>query len=343
VSPYLDSDPICIEAERLRTPFPLYCSLRWNRRKFVRKLSFPRLAGGKPARSGCGYNRHEILPMKLSTQVSPRRIESRQNARVKELRAALQRGMRIRHGQIAIEGEHLVREAVRSGLKVRTLFLTRATEDLWRDRAWEDAEVLLLSEDVFSSAASTEHPQGIAALIDPPQWRLEHMLRGVPLLVIAAALQDPGNLGALIRSAEAFGASGMILLPGTVSLWNAKTLRASSGSAFRLPILAMQASEAFSALRGSGVRLAAAVAREGSTQPDFAGPVALLVGNEGAGVPEAWLAEADARVTIPCPGPVESLNAAVAGSVLLYEAARQRQARSSGSHARQLRHSKIEV
>lgn len=281
--------------------------------------------------------------MKISAQLSPRRIESRQNARVKELRAGLQRGMRTRLGQIAIEGEHLVREAVRSGLKVQTLFLSRANEELLRDYPCGDAEVLLLSEEVFSSAASTEHPQGIAALIDPPEWRLDQMLHGVPLLIIAAALQDPGNLGTLIRSAEAFGASGMILLPGTVSLWNAKTLRASSGSAFRLPTVTLQASDAFSALRGSGVRLLAMVAREGSTQMDLTGPLALMVGNEGAGLPEAWLAETDSRVTIRCPGPVESLNAAVAGSVLLYEAARQRQARPSGSHARQLRHSKVEA
>ena len=116
----------------------------------------------------------------------------------------------------------------------------------------------------------------------------------------------------------------MILLPGTVSLWNAKTLRASSGSAFRLPVVAMAADDAFAALRAHGVKVLAAVARDGSGEPDLRGPLALLLGNEGAGLPDAWIARADARVSIPCQGAVESLNAAVAGSVLLYDAMRQR-------------------
>jgi TrmH family RNA methyltransferase len=144
------------------------------------------------------------------------------------------------------------------------------------------------------------------------------------LVVIAAGLQDPGNLGTLVRSAEAFGATGMILFPGTVSLWNAKTLRASSGSAFRLPVVGLTADDAFSALREHGVQILAAVARDGDSEADWGGPSALLIGNEGSGLPEAWIAQADGRVTIPFTGAVESLNAAIAGSVLLYDAMRQR-------------------
>jgi RNA methyltransferase, TrmH family len=109
-----------------------------------------------------------------------------------------------------------------------------------------------------------------------------------------------------------------------VSLWPAKALRASSGSAFRLPAMALTADDAFAALHARGVRLFAAVPRDGAGEVDLRGPSALLVGNEGAGLPPEWIARADGRVTIPCPGAVESLNAAVAGSVLLYEAARQR-------------------
>jgi TrmH family RNA methyltransferase len=182
----------------------------------------------------------------------------------------------------------------------------------------------MVTEEVFQSATLTEHPQGIAALVEAPQFTVEAMLNGIPLVVIAAGLQDPGNLGTLVRSAEAFGATGMILLPGTVSLWNAKTLRASSGSAFRLPVVTLTAEDAFATLRGHGVRIFAAVARDGDSEADLRGPTALLVGNEGSGLPGAWITQADARVTIPLPGAVESLNAAIAGSVLLYEAMRQR-------------------
>jgi RNA methyltransferase, TrmH family len=266
--------------------------------------------------------------MKSLAESSPRRVESRQNARVKELRAGLSRGMRTAHNRIAIEGLHLVQEAVKSGLNLDTVFLQEGNEELLQRFPSGDAEVLILTEDVFLSAAMTEHPQGVAALVEAPQFTVQAMFPSAPgpapLVVIAASLQDPGNLGTLVRSAEAFGATGMILLPGTVSLWNAKTLRASSGSAFRLPVLALTAEAAFTALRDHGVRILAAVARDGDSEADLHGPSALLIGNEGAGLPEAWIAQADARVTIPFTGAVESLNAAIAGSVLLYDAMRQR-------------------
>jgi RNA methyltransferase, TrmH family len=266
--------------------------------------------------------------MKSLAESGPRRVESRQNARVKELRAGLSRGMRTAHNHIAVEGLHLVQEAIKSGLNLDTVFLQEGHEALLQQFPSGSAEVLILTEDVFLSATMTEHPQGVAALVGAPQFTVQTMFPTAPgpapLVVIAAGLQDPGNLGTLVRSAEAFGATGMILLPGTVSLWNAKTLRASSGSAFRLPVLALTANAAFTTLRDQGVRIFAAVARDGDSEADLRGPSALLVGNEGSGLPEAWIAQADARVTIPFTGAVESLNAAVAGSVLLYDAMRQR-------------------
>jgi TrmH family RNA methyltransferase len=266
--------------------------------------------------------------MKSLAESSPRRVESRQNARVKELRAGLSRGMKTAQDHIAVEGLHLVQEAVKSGLRLETVFLQKGREELLLQLPSINAEILILSEDVFSSAAMTEHPQGVAALVEAPQFKMQAMFPSAPgpapLVVIAAGLQDPGNLGTLVRSAEAFGATGMILLPGTVSLWNGKTLRASSGSAFRLPVVALDAGDAFKALRDHGVRILAAVARDGDREADLRGPTALLIGNEGSGLPEAWIAQADARLTIPFTGAVESLNAAIAGSVLLYDAMRQR-------------------
>jgi RNA methyltransferase, TrmH family len=266
--------------------------------------------------------------MRSLAESSPRRVESRQNARVKELRAGLSQGMKTAHNRIAVEGLHLVQEAIKSGLNLDTVFLQEGHEELLQQFPPGSAEVLILTEDVFLSATMTEHPQGVAALVEAAQFTLQAMFPTTPgpapLVVIAAGLQDPGNLGTLVRSAEAFGATGMILLPGTVSLWNAKTLRASSGSAFRLPVLALTADAAFTTLRDHGVRISAAVARDGDSEADLRGPSALLVGNEGSGLPEAWIAQADARVTIPFAGAVESLNAAIAGSVLLYDAMRQR-------------------
>jgi len=153
----------------------------------------------------------------------------------------------------------------------------------------------------------------------------------VPLLLVAAGLQDPGNLGTLIRSAEAFGATAVLTTPGTVSEWNQKTLRASAGSVFRVPVVQIDA-EQLIALKSQGIRLLAAVAPNSNfdsqsvADTDLTKPCVLMIGNEGAGLSSELLSQADARIAIPTPGGVESLNAAVAGSLLLYEASRQRAA-----------------
>jgi TrmH family RNA methyltransferase len=153
------------------------------------------------------------------------------------------------------------------------------------------------------------------------------------LLVVLAGVQDPGNLGTILRSAEAFGATGVVSLPGTVSAWNPKAVRASAGSVFRVPLIVASADECFPRLHGAEATIWATVAAraKAANEVNLAKPVALVIGNEGNGVPTELLARADALLTIPCPGPVESLNAAVAASVLLYEAARQRGARGGGS------------
>lgn len=275
-------------------------------------------------------------------------VQSRQNARVRELRAAFARSPRDPSDVIAIEGEHLLAEALRSGLRLRTVFL-RIDPDR-RDASLRMLErlslpapvpIVSLNLAVFSSAVDTESPQGIAALVEPPRFSLAEALgesdtpavapaHAVPLVVLTAALQDPGNFGSLVRSAEAFGASGVIALPGTVDVWNAKALRASAGSAFRVPVVQEKSSPAFAALAERRISILAAVPARGHddaipcSQYDLTRPAALLIGNEGSGLSHDLLDRCDARIAIPTPGPVESLNAAVAASILLYEAARQR-------------------
>lgn len=256
-------------------------------------------------------------------------VQSRHNARVKELRAAFLNPGRGERGLVAIEGELLVGEALRSGLRLDTVFVRSGEEDLLDALGDEECgEILELPPEVFASAVETESPQGIAALVEPPRFEAAELFPAdrEALVVVAAGLQDPGNLGTLVRSAEAFGATGMVTLPGTVNLWNAKVVRASAGSVFRLPVVAMRPEAMMTAMRERGVRVfAAAMGGEVRvSDADFTHPAGLLIGNEGAGLSVELLEGADVRVAIPCPGPVESLNAAVAGSVLLYEAARQR-------------------
>lgn len=258
-------------------------------------------------------------------------VQSRQNARVKELRAALSRSARTENGLLAIEGEHLLLEAVASGLEIATVFVQTGREALLHKLGIPpDTETLALTPEVFASAVQTESPQGIAAFVRPPAFTLDQVFSGPKqLLLIAAGLQDPGNFGTLIRSAEAFGATGYIVLPGTVSPDNQKTLRASAGSIFRLPGITICEDHLFSVLKQKKIRSIAAVAsgEEPLSHHDLTKPCALILGNEGGGIPQQLLSRADARVTIPTPGPVESLNAAIAGSILLYEAARQRSAK----------------
>lgn len=264
-------------------------------------------------------------------------VNSKQNSRLKELRRALRNPGREAGGLVGIEGPNLVEEALRAGLRFRCLFISegmgffRPPSSNWQ---FEYCETLAVPREILSSALGTETPQPVAALVEAPEWAWQDVLGAdvlgskgsAPLVIVLAGLQDPGNLGTILRSAEAFGANGVISLPGTVSAWNQKAMRASAGSVFRLPVIAAGVDECFSRLRDAGVAVLATSARSATAadQADFSKATALLIGNEGNGVPEEIARKSDGAVTIPCSGPVESLNASVAASVLLYEASRQR-------------------
>lgn len=258
-------------------------------------------------------------------------IESRQNRRLKELRRALAAPGGETRGLAGIEGLKMLEEALRAGLRVATVFVAPGSERLVEAlRLPAGTEILCLPKKLLDAAMTTETPQPVAALVEAPAWAWENLLgvrRGaVPLIVVLAGVQDPGNLGTILRSAEAFGATGVVSLPGTVSAWNPKAVRASAGSVFRVPLIAASADECFARVHGAEATILATVPSraKAANKVNLAGATALLIGNEGNGVPAELLAHADALVTIPCPGPVESLNAGVAASVLLYEAARQR-------------------
>ena len=161
----------------------------------------------------------------------------------------------------------------------------------------------------------------------PKSFALDDVFAPPPaLLVVTAGLQDPGNLGTIARSAEAFGATGLLLGERTVSPWNWKAVRASAGSLFRLTALKVELAKALTEIKSRGVRVLATSSHKGTliADADLRGPVAFLVGNEGAGIPKDLLAQADEVVAIPQSARVESLNAGIAASIVLYEAARQR-------------------
>lgn len=260
-----------------------------------------------------------------------RRIEGRHNSLLKELRQAFSRGELTASGECAVEGFRVIEEAIRSGLRFRAVFVSesgqaRAAKLLPQIKS--QVETVLIPDKLFANAVPTEAPQGVAALVHVKSQTLDQLIENAssaPLLVVAG-LQDPGNLGTILRSAEAFEAAGVVLGEGTVSVYNSKVVRASAGSVFRLAILKADLKGVIEKLRGRGVRLVATSSHKGAALPraDLNRQIAIFIGNEGAGLDKKLVAEMDELIMIPHSPRVESLNAGIAASIILYEAARQK-------------------
>ena len=272
----------------------------------------------------------ERMPQSIEYQDRLRRVSSRQNTRVKELRRLFHEARPNEKGEVAIESVHLVEEAIRSGLRLETVFFSESARERTHKlipQLSSHAELLLLPDEVFASAVPSETPQGVASLVRLKSFELENAFSPQPAMVIVSVgLQDPGNLGTIARSAEAFGATGILLGEGSVSQWNWKALRASAGSMFRLPAVKVELATALSDLKKRGVRVLATSSHKGTliSQAGLSRPLALLVGNEGSGLPKDVMVQADEVIAIPQSPRVESLNAGIAASIILYEAARQR-------------------
>jgi len=285
-------------------------------------------------------------------------ITSKDNKWLKAFRAALKGKGPADGDALGVEGLKLVEDALASGLEAEALLVSEAGE---RDLAHlleaasrsqtgvSRGRVLRATNKLFETVSGTESPQGVAALFRQPVWGLEDLLQGraghsEPALVVAmAGVQDPGNVGTIVRSAEAFGATGAIATRGTADPWSPKALRASAGSALRLPLLREMAPAMLLAqLRISKVSIVTATARPGAGPRDRAnlkdclrGPVAVFVGSEGAGLPAEVEHAADARISIPMSEAVESLNAGVAAAIVLYEAAKIRRGHLQSKAAEQ--------
>ncbi len=259
-----------------------------------------------------------------------RPIASRQNGFVKELRAAFHHGELTSQGDCAVEGVKAVEEAIRSGVRISAVFVSESARERVNrllPQLGSHTETLLLPDEMFRSAVTSESPQGIAALVRIKQHTMDDLLRVIePLIVVAAGVQDPGNLGTVIRSAEAFGATGLVATEGTVNPYNPKVVRGSAGSIFRFPVTKVDAEVAIDALRERGIRILATSSHKSVPLPDLdlSGPLAIVIGSEGAGVPRELLRSANQIIGIPHDGKVESLNAGIAASVVLYECSRQR-------------------
>ncbi len=236
--------------------------------------------------------------------------------------------MRKNEGVFAVEGRKMFAEAPREW--VREIYVSETFQkehpELLAGREYE-----VVSDAVLKSISDTKTPQGILCLVKMPEYRLEELLRGEQThLLILESIQDPGNLGTMLRTGEGAGVSGVVMDEDTVDLFNPKTIRSTMGSIYRVPFfVAENLPETIERLKEQQVAVYAAHLK-GDRQydePDYCGRTAFLLGNEGRGLSERIAGMADACIKIPMEGQVESLNAAVSASLLMYEANRQRRHR----------------
>jgi RNA methyltransferase, TrmH family len=249
-------------------------------------------------------------------------VKSRSNPLVARLRALKARA----DADLAlVEGPKLLAEAVAAGIEIVEV---AAAPDASVPPV--PVPVRRVAADVLASLSEMETSQGVLAIARRPPFDEEALYRGVPLVLVAAGVQNPGNLGGLLRTAEAAGASGAYLADGCADPFSWKALRGSMGSAFRLPhVRRLPLDEALRRLAARGVTIAAAAASGTACDTaDLRGPLAFVLGPEGAGLPADVIARAGLRVAVPMRAPVESLNVGVAAGVLLFEAARQRRTRA---------------
>jgi RNA methyltransferase, TrmH family len=256
-------------------------------------------------------------------------VTSAANPLLKDVKRAIGRGTVTEQGLCVAESFHLLEEALRSDRRVPVVLASESVKTTVERHVsgLRESRMFVLPDRLFQSVSSTETSQGVIALVEPPSWSMDQLFRGQSLVVVLDGLQDPGNAGAIARAAEAFGATGLMFVKGSVNPHHPKALRASAGSLFRLPyVFGIDPPLARAALQQKRIEVYAAMPFTGTQQMagdvDFGRKCAIVIGSEGRGVSQELHGIAR-DVAIPTVA-VESLNAAVATAVLLYEARRQR-------------------
>lgn len=249
---------------------------------------------------------------------------------MKELRALQTRKGREGNGRFLAEGIRVVEDLLASPLTVQWIATSSTLEDTERGRALVDFIDRLgirrarMEDRELQSAAGTENSQGVIAVAEIPRLSMEAMQLSNPphVVLVLDAVQDPGNFGTMLRSAEALGAVGVVALPGTVDPWNPKSVRAAAGSSFRVPVVQLEPVEAISELRRLGFTVLGAEVGGRNVAELRGDRVAIVLGNEGAGLSPEVRESVDALAAVPLRGPAESLNVAAAAAILLYELTR---------------------
>lgn len=261
-------------------------------------------------------------------------ITSTSSSQVKHVISLLSKAKeRKKNNEYVVEGIRMVSEAP-ADLLVKIYMSERFqnnnseyVKELVKKQGISDDSIEIVADNVFDRMSQTQTPQGIMAVVRMKDNSLSDMLSGNPLLILVENLQDPGNLGTIIRMGEGAGVTGVIMSPNTVDIYNPKTIRSTMGSIFRVPFIYVQDfGEAVSECQKSGVKVYAAHLDGNNTYlgEDYSTPTAFLIGNEGNGLTDDITKQADTLIRIPMEGEVESLNVAIACTILTYEAVRQR-------------------
>ncbi|MBK5242192.1 RNA methyltransferase [Clostridium sp.] len=255
-------------------------------------------------------------------------IGSKDNSLIKEIKKLKEKKYRKDNNLFLVEGFRFTEEALDSDFEVAQIFISASGEFKYENssvkkKIQKNTKVYSTSDSLFKSICDTEHPQGIIAIV---RNKLVEVRYEDGFYVLADKIQDPGNMGTIIRTAHAAGALGVIITKGTVDIYNEKTLRATMGSIFKMPIIYDSDLLTVKKLRDDGFKLVTSSLEcdKNFYEIDLKGKVIISVGNEGNGISEDVYALSDLKIKIPMPGGAESLNAAVAASIMIYEVVRQK-------------------
>ncbi|MFD3156122.1 TrmH family RNA methyltransferase [Haloimpatiens sp. FM7330] len=254
-------------------------------------------------------------------------ITSKDNSLIKEIKKLKEKKHRVKSKTFLVEGFRFVHEALKSNSNVKYVFICENVKEKWenvyKNLDLNNTKRFIVSENVLKVISNTDNPQGVVAVVANKENNLK---KQNGFYILADKIQDPGNMGTIIRTAHASGAAGVIITKGTVDVYNDKTLRSTMGSIFNIPVIEDKDLSTIRKLKTEGFKLVASYLD--SESEDFYDVslkenVILAVGNEGNGISTDILQLSDIKVKIPMPGGTESLNAAVAASVMMYETLRQ--------------------
>ena len=256
-------------------------------------------------------------------------ITSLQNPRIKQLVKLRERRARDEEGLMLVEGVYEIEIALQSGLVPQTIYTSPEVAGE-RNLIFSNAECVTVSPKVFAKISYRDNPDGWLAVFPIPQRRLEELtLPPFPFVVVAEAVEKPGNLGAILRTADAAGVNALLVCDPRVDLYNPNVVRASRGTVFALPVVQISNPQALEWLRKNDIKIMAATpgATKVFSDLDLRGSTAIAVGTEDEGLSDFWLSHADEKVMIPMKGKVNSLNVAASVAIIAYEIVRQRSTR----------------